>query len=284
MKKAKPVAKAARKAGNKNPLPAGEKGMAGGTPRESVDVDMALRPASTKTSLSLTPFPILRNEPRKGQVRDGERRIEQWEAEQFLEQANRTLADVTLFADRGDAKAVELLATIATDAIQVLRGLAERQPELLRPFARKCACWPDMVAKHPGAKRRNDWLLEELQVGAESADAVNWRVDSPASQQALFLRNWLGENQVALGLPDLTHATRKKWFEAGWKCLLQATDGKPEKDKFLAQIGQHRAKHSEHEGQQTHATARTSATNVRDGIKARLWQSFQTLTKRFPLK
>ena len=50
MKKAKPVAKAARKAGNKNPLPAGEKGMAGGTPRESVDVDMALRPASRKTS------------------------------------------------------------------------------------------------------------------------------------------------------------------------------------------------------------------------------------------
>jgi len=284
VKKAKPVAKAARKAGNKNPLPAGGKGMAGGTPRESVDVGMALRPASTKTSLSLTPFPILRNEPRKGQVRDGERRIEQWEAEQFLEQANRTLADVTLFADGGDAKAVELLATIATDAIQVLRGLAERQPELLRPFARKCACWPDMVAKHPGAKRRNDWLLEELQVGAESADAVNWRVDSPASQQALFLRNWLGINQVALGLPDLTHATRKKWFEAGWKCLLQATDGKPEEGEFLASIGQHRAKHSEYELHQTVSTKGTSAANVRDGIKTGLWQAFRTLTKRFPLK
>lgn len=240
------------------------------------------KPVEAKAAPTPSPFPLLRKTDNKGQVVAGERRMGRWHTGQLRAQLYRAVTQLDYYADGGDVEAVELLAEITGAGIHMLRGLAERQPELLRPFARKCLAWPDFIGKHPGARKRNEWLLDELNVGEESPDRGGWRETSPATQQALFMRNWLLANQLALELPDLTPKTRKQWFEVGWCCLLTATNGKPEEDEFLAPIGQHRAKHSEHEGHQKRATERTAAANMRDGIKTRLASSFLSLTKFAP--
>ena len=174
-----------------------------------------------------------------------------------------------------------LLVALACECIDWIRHVAEIRPELLRPLAKEMIAWPDFIGRHPGAKKRNEWLLKQLRIGTETLGG-RWGEGTRAGQQAAVLLAWLQTNQAALELHALAQETREQWFSLGWTHLLTATNGKPEEDEFLAPIGQYRAKHSERIGQQKRVTKGASAANVRNGIHDKLWQSFKTQTKNAP--
>lgn len=90
---------------------------------------------------------------------------------------------------------------------------------------------------------------------------------------------WL-KDVMALKRPCRANASA--WAEVIWQGILSATDGKPELSPELRPLGEHRAKHSLHEGQQAKATERTAETNIRDGIRKRIKQAVCDLSRHSP--
>lgn len=73
-----------------------------------------------------------------------------------------------------------------------------------------------------------------------------------------------------LTLKPICRATVQQWFDAAWKVVLDQTDGHPEKDPQMRQLGVHR---KEHTGT-SKSGSKTSESNIRDGIKQRLQVAF----------
>jgi hypothetical protein len=160
--------------------------------------------------------------------------------EKVRDEIRRRLFQIFHLADNGDKKALTLLVDVAKRAVGGLESIAHRQPHLLRPFARKSSLWPSFIGRK--TKALAQWhrtRLRELQIGADNPYAGNWQIDSPATQIAIVMHQWLTLNQWALRLPVPNEAgAAPEWFELGWRALLVRTDGHPEKDDFLKQLGQ----------------------------------------------
>jgi hypothetical protein len=185
-------------------------------------------------------------------------------------------------AVRGDQAVIRGLLDSATTVIAILGAIAINNPDVLRPIARKLMVWPDVIGVKEGYREKNEWLLKHLEVGKECSMRGKWNPKSPATATALFMYMWLQTNQRALGLPRLTHDTKKQWFEAGWMALCDVTQHHPEEHAFLRQIGRHYEQHSKNTGAQERVTAATRESNIRAGIKKQLWQSFKNLTQHLP--
>lgn len=274
---------AARKAEANNPFAdRGSRQPGGGGNHDAENVNPSLSPASEKGTERLTPFFIPRIGVPKGRIAPFPRRMLPWQAERLRDQIRETTAEVLLYADGGDMDAVALLVDIAGSAIGLLRGLAERQPELIGPYARKCTVWPDFIGNHPGARKWNKWLLAELEIGTEAIDRGNWKETSPATQAALAMFTWLQLNQTALKLRELTQVTRKRWFDIGWHNLLVATKGRPDEDEFLAQIGRSAVGKKSTSRGMSEQTPAMKRDDVIAKIKELVWKSFQSVTRHSP--
>ena len=190
------------------------------------------------------------------------------------------LEDLFVRADRGDGPAIRSLLDGAFTAIKFLRVIAQRNPDVLRPYARKAPLWPDLIGKRKVSIEWNRWLLDTLEVGKESPLRGKANYKAHATQTAALILYWLQENQATLGLPILTLRTRKQWFEIGWDALLYVSGEHPEKDNYLRQIGSHYGQHSKNIGAQEKVTPATREANIRAGIRKQVWQSFRSITRQ----
>jgi hypothetical protein len=199
------------------------------------------------------------------------------------DEERKHLQDLFVHADRGDGPAIRSLVDGAFTAIKFLRVIAQRNPDVLRPYARKADVWPDLIGKRKVSVEWNRWLLDTLEVGKESPLRGKANYKAPATQTAAFMLHWLKENRATLGLPILTQGTRKQWFEMGWDALLYVSGEHPESDSYLRQIGSHFGQHSKNIGAQEKVTPATREANIRAGIRKQVWQSFRSITRNVPL-
>ncbi len=194
------------------------------------------------------------------------------------------LQDLFVRADRGDGLAIRSLVDGAFTAITMLRVIAQRHPDILRPYARRTPVWPDLIGKRKVSMEWNKRLLDTLEVGKESPFRGKANYKAPATQTAALMRHWLTENRTILDLPILIQGTRKQWFEIGWDALLYVSAEHPENDNYLRQIGVHYGQHSKKIGAQKQVTPATREVNIRAGIKKQVWQSFRSITRNVPQK
>ena len=85
---------------------------------------------------------------------------------------------------------------------------------------------------------------------------------------------WLKQ---VMSLGTLSRANADDWAKTIWQKILQTHGGKPETNPELHGIGEYRKRHSEYIGQQKKATPRTAASNVRAGIKERIFKAIRAL-------
>ena len=188
----------------------------------------------------------------------------------------RQLFRIFHLADNGDERAIRLLHDVADGAVEGLEDIARRQPHLLRPFARKGSRWPTFIGKKTTAfAALHRTRLKELQIGAENPFAGNWQPNSPATMTAIYMHRWLELKQWALGLPSPdTPGAALKWFEVGWRALLVRTDGHPEKDVFLKQLGRRGLKLTAKRYKGDRLPTQSEAVNRRAEIKKRVKQAY----------
>ena len=125
-------------------------------------------------------------------------------------------------ADNGDEKALRLLIDVAKHAVEGLEDITRRQPDLLRPFARKSSLWPSFIGKKRKALAAlHKARLRELQIGADNPYRGNWQYESPATATAIYMHRWLLLYQSVLRLPASNEpGAASKWFAVGWLALL----------------------------------------------------------------
>ncbi len=83
-----------------------------------------------------------------------------------------------------------------------------------------------------------------------------------------------------VALKPLTKRTAKKWAAVVWELIMRKTNRQPEQHPELRPLGQRRAKHSEYEAHQPKATLTTAESNIRDGIKDRIYKAVRALAGR----
>jgi hypothetical protein len=137
----------------------------------------------------------------------------------------------------GDEDAAARLAELTFACVTYLDNLAECQPELLRPAARICTCWPSFIGKRKVVVESADQLLERLEVGKLSVVGGRLTQDSAPQKVALSIYHWLMANTSTLRLPPISPRTASAWFEVGWRRLLMAVDNRPDLHPFLSPIG-----------------------------------------------
>jgi hypothetical protein len=179
-------------------------------------------------------------------------------------------------ADNGDEKALRLLIDIAKGAVQGLEDITRRQPDLLRPFARRSSLWPSFI----GRKRKalavlHKARLRELQIGADNPYRGNWQYESPATTTAIYMHRWLLLYRSVLRLPASNEpGAASRWFAVGWRALLVRTDGHPEKDNFLKQLGQRKLKRAAARYKGGRLPPQSEAVNRCAEIRRRLKQAY----------
>jgi len=198
-------------------------------------------------------------------------------------------------------------------------GLVER-------LAPESVSWPVLLNPDPKSFAEAKEYVTRLKVGATSGYSIGPRTRwsqtkggklPVATQCALDIHRILENNRHQLDLAaaaeknggrfdysqlpqwakecatllPLTKATADKWFELGWKAVMEATDGHPEKNQTLRPLGLYREKHYLQNkrrrwkaGQRVMGSsisrpdyvnsaanpARTKEDDILDGIKARL--------------
>ncbi len=227
----------------------------------------------------LPPIPLLTTKPRTQVSLKSDVRMKPEDVDLIRSKNVENLTVLYCLAGNGDERALQVLLELGFLLTHFLEVFARRQPEKLRPYARKELAWPMFTGPKRG--KTNETLLRNIEL-ARDIKLGKWNPEARTTSAALVMWVWLCQNCAELKLPPFDRQTAKQWFEKGWSAVLYATRGKPEKDEFLRQTGEHRKRHSEQIGQQSHATAATREANIRDGIKWQLWQSFQNFVPKSP--
>ena len=79
-------------------------------------------------------------------------------------------------------------------------------------------------------------------------------------------------------LAPLTKESAPQWFEIGWQLLVEKHKGHPENDEQLRKLGSFRRLHYVHQEQQKNDTARTTQSNICDGIRQRIREALISLS------
>jgi len=211
------------------------------------------------------------------------------------------LARLRDFAIAGDAAAMRLFGSVLSQAVADLGEMARRKkPEVVREWSRKQNVVPVLTGKNAaqtGTKKDVGQLrrdLDDFDVGALSPYKINpaqkrgggtfnatTRVNTVAGGLIHHLGNYRYSTllmarpvppwaQLASLLPELTKATATQWAKAAWECLMSATGSQPE--KFLPELGQHRANHYERNvmGRLRPVKQSTKNRDLRDGVEGLL--------------
>lgn len=222
-----------------------------------------------------TPYSLLcdraKSEPVKREARVPEEHLHDWNL--LNDQTSKILYNHAL---GGDEDAAKLLFQYAAHSTKLLRNLAFQNPSVLLPTSEYQIQWPMPCGKKKYLKEENEKVMKAINLGAKSKLTGNFNLKSPFTQTALQLLSWLQQNQETLGLPLLTKATRKQWFEAGWKRHLFETNDHPEEYDFLRKSVE---KHA-HKASARKQEKRNENTVMRELIKDRVKQSFESLTAK----
>ena len=207
------------------------------------------------------------------------------------------LARLRNFAIAGDAAAMRLLGSVLSQAVADLAELARRHPEIVREWSRKQNVVPVLTGKNAaqtGTKKDLGQLrrdLDAFDVGALSPYNINpapkrgggtFNATTRVNTVAGGLIHHLGNHrystllmarpvppwaEMAAVLPELTKATATQWAKAAWECLKSATGSQPE--KFLPELGKHRANHYERNvmGRLRPVKQSTKNRDLRDGVE-----------------
>jgi hypothetical protein len=107
----------------------------------------------------------------------------------------------TAAIDRGDDYAIAMLVELTKYAVTILEAVTEKNPELVRPFARKSAQWPVLASVEPGwhvhAQKK---LRQALELGE---DTLHGRLDK---SKAYNLENV--SRRYARGIVDTLETNR----------------------------------------------------------------------------
>ena len=182
-----------------------------------------------------------------------------------------------ILSANGDQLALFNLVGIVVETTNRINTIATVRPELVRPLAQISLAWPGSISRNKAHREEMRTLIDKIELGSKAIGGGASQLDKPATETAFKLYLRLQKNQLSLRLPPLTTATWDVWFRAGWKMLLRATSGHPEKDGFLREIGRHYGEHSKNTGQQKKVTSATREANIRAGIRKQLRQSFKGL-------
>jgi hypothetical protein len=213
------------------------------------------------------------------------------------------LSPLIRVAESGVWEACWKLWNVAKEATYALNDIAEKQPELFRPFARGCFEWPGVISRNPDVSRDNQRFLEKLQQGEdlpfvniprgkkgrtlsfsvlanrlafklytkiETERAGDDYSKSVAEMYGLTLPSWI---QGAVNLEPFSAKTWFNWAEVAWQFVLEVTDGRPEQDDNLRPLGESAGKKKPKYCKELHE--RTINSNVRAKIKARLFEAFE---------
>jgi hypothetical protein len=216
------------------------------------------------------------------------------------EALTRGLAALRDFALAGDQDAMRSLGFVLSRAVADLGEMARRHPEIVREWSRKQNVVPVLTGKNIGHRKQLAADLDAVGVGEATPYRVNPPkgkkvpdISTPANALAGQLCKHLDQHRaifpflqrpvpewarLASKLPPLSKAVWKKWAEAAWACLLDATDGHPEKCSALEPLG---AKAARKAGLQT---PRTRAANVRAEINETLGEAVCMVASAPPLR
>jgi hypothetical protein len=196
----------------------------------------------------------------------------------------KNLKVVFHLADNGDARAIEIMVRSAFLAAHLLDRLVEKNPTRLHSWSHSEIRWPSFIGKKKVFEQRRERFIEVLELSKTCPLDFKWEPNSPATQSAHQMIEWLERNQIILNLPALSKGTRKTWFEIGWKALLERTGSHPERDPYLRSIGFYQADREWRERGFTKQTQREDRAQleviIQRRIKAALFQGFNTLTSR----
>lgn len=160
----------------------------------------------------------------------------------------QTLTEQTK-SKRGAAELTVLLSL----AVQRLKHLADKSPELLRNTARHLPSFPLLASRYKEQQLENERLLDNLDVGAEHwwkqhrkermspSPSKSARAKQIAIQLIEYLHTYRTVcREVAVYATDLPAWTRKlrylpklsekswpKWFALGWEVVRETTGGRP---------------------------------------------------------
>jgi hypothetical protein len=158
--------------------------------------------------------------------------------------------------------------------VENLNGMAEREPELLIPIARKQIVWPGFISTKAAYNRKNSELMEKIQLGKDSPfSSGEWRPNAPSTQRAIWLY-WLGRRRAKqCGLPQkITKKNKKAWFDKAWRCAIKKLNWEPEKDPALARLGESAKRYYKRENPKVRMSLA-----VRAEIKRQVWHAFDRL-------
>lgn len=133
---------------------------------------------------------------------------------------------------------IERLVEDTLTRIEGLNALAEKEPELLVPIARKRIVWPGFISRKRAFQKENARLMNKIQLGNDFALAGEWQPDSPSTRGALWVYWWGTVMQKRWRLPKLTRRNSRKWFDQAWRCMRSELHIIPEQDRLLAPLGQ----------------------------------------------
>jgi len=187
------------------------------------------------------------------------------------------IVDLLRLSANGDQLALFNLVGIVAKTANRINTIATLRPELVRPLAQISLAWPGLLSRNKAHREEMRMFINKIELGLKAIGGGASQLDKRATETAFKLYLRLQKNQLSLRLPPLTTTTWDVWFRAGWKMLLLATSGHPEKDEFLREIGKHYGEHSKNTGQQKKVTPATREANIRAGIRKQLRQSFKGL-------
>jgi hypothetical protein len=162
---------------------------------------------------------------------------------------------------QGDKSALEWLLFTLKEGIAEIEILSEENTSFVREIARKYAQWPTVSSKHPEQGKANKKLLDEIQLGEESAisatKASRWNRENPANIWALdaiatieSARSWFSmwelmhkffENTAEIPewvtmtkcLPALSKKTAPRWSEVAKMAIREVHEvGHPDMEEL----------------------------------------------------
>jgi hypothetical protein len=209
-------------------------------------------------------------------------------------------------AKAGDRDALMRLFQAATHTPILLDKLTPHQFEAIRSLARSNFSWPVVICLKPELLRRSLADLRRLGVGQLCSlnlrPTARWSAENPVTKWVMYLYDkvlyeWnllmaveaegieIDENMLdrwyrdIRSLPQLSKTTSDEWFDkALWPLLMRMTNDHPEQVKELRSFGRYRAGHTE----TAKPDSQTAEANIRDGIKAKLRQAFNSLARSAP--
>ena len=219
--------------------------------------------------------------------------------------AERILSGLNALSAHGNEHAARWLVFSLFGGVDKFNLLAHHKPDVFRLVLRGASGLPGIISASSEKTQSNQRLFEQLEVAKDnpissySDDAKSPKLRTPANSWALRLINYLRDAQIILRttppvaleksqtfppwssaavlLHPFSGKTWQAWFAVGWEVIMHATDGAPERQPILFEIGKaaasKRPKHCARIGE------RTKQSNVRAAISTRLKKAFRDLAR-----